>query len=520
MVTMSVYQEIQRCKRVGYNKKQTAYRTGLARGTVRKFWDMNEDVFAHFRISGSQRRQRFDEFRDEIIALLEQNYADGQDVYASSVYDVLEERHGELPAGSRTLRNYIRRLHAIGSVTKTPKPRVRRPQEEAEPGDQCQVDFGQQRIGSGAVVYIFAAVLAASRVRFVSVQDHPFRTIDVIRHILSAFAMFGGRPRKLVIDQDRLMTVSENGGEIVHTTDFQAFINEQELAIWLCRKADPESKGKVENTVKFVKTSFFSARRFMTVEEIHEPLSQWLIRRANGKIHQATGRIPAVVLEREEAAALRVLRASVYDTSSAAVRDTRKADAKGMISFAGNRYSVPDEYAGEVVAFSPTATHLNVHDRETGNRIAHHEIPLEKGRTIVSTQHRAPRGKTAKEAYAELAKRIPDAQWHRFLEANHEAYPRYWKEQTALLKKVLEQSVNEQALVEAIAFCLESDSFGAGDLRYAMRHLEEAYLVAEQPLLEYVKPILAAKRTYTAPDVPRRGIGYYSSLVSLLGVAV
>ncbi len=520
MVTMSVYQEIQRCKRVGYNKKQTAHKTGLARGTVRKFWNMNEDVFAHFRISGSQRKQRFDLYRDEIIEVLGQNYADGQDVYASSVYDVLEERHGELPAGSRTLRNYIRGLHASGAVTQTPKPRVRRPQEEAEPGDQCQVDFGQQRIASGAVVYIFAAVLAASRVRFVSVQNRPFRTVDVIRHILAAFALFGGRPRTIVIDQDRLMTVSENGGEIVHTTDFQTFVDEQDLRVWLCRKADPESKGKVENTVKFVKTSFFSARRFMTVEEIHAPLSQWLVRRANGKIHQATGRIPAVVLDLEEKPALRVLRASVYDTSAAALRDKRIADAKGMISFAGNRYSVPDEYAGEVVELSPTSTHLNVHDRKTGKRIAHHEIPHEKGRRIVSTHHRAPRGKNAEEAYAELAKRISSEQWRRFLEANHEAYPRYWKEQTALLKKVLEQSVHEQALTDAIGFCVESGSVGAGDLRYAMRHLEEAYLASEQPLLEYIKPILAAKRTHASPDVPRRGIDYYSSLVSLLGAAV
>jgi len=154
VVPMSMYQEIQRCKRIGYSKVQTAKKTGLARGTVRKFWSMNEQKYAHFRLNGSQRKQRFDPFREEIIELLEQNYADGQEVYASSVYDVLEERHEVLPAGGRTLRNYIRFLHESGAVTKRGKHRVRRPQEEAEQGEQCQVDFGQLRIASGAMLNV------------------------------------------------------------------------------------------------------------------------------------------------------------------------------------------------------------------------------------------------------------------------------------------------------------------------------------------------------------------------------
>ena len=35
----------------------------------------------------------------------------------------------------------------------------------------------------------------------------------------------------------------------------------------VCKKTDPESKGKVENLVGFVKSSFFSARTFESFEE-------------------------------------------------------------------------------------------------------------------------------------------------------------------------------------------------------------------------------------------------------------
>ena len=51
------------------------------------------------------------------------------------------------------------------------------------------------------------------------------------------------------------MVVSENGGDIVHTYEFERCKNRYGLTVWLCRKADPESKGMVESGVKFVSTT-------------------------------------------------------------------------------------------------------------------------------------------------------------------------------------------------------------------------------------------------------------------------
>jgi hypothetical protein len=102
-----------------------------------------------------------------------------------------------------------------------------------------------------------------------------------------------------VIDQDRLMEVSENAGDIVYTKDFQFFIEEQEVSLWVCWRADPETKGKVENLVKFIKGNFFSTRDFESVEEARSGVLRWLGRRANGKISQATKQMPAVLIERE-----------------------------------------------------------------------------------------------------------------------------------------------------------------------------------------------------------------------------
>ena len=37
-------------------------------------------------------------------------------------------------------------------------------------------------------------------------------------------------------------------------------IEEMDLSMYLCRKADPESKGKVENSIKYVKRNFLAIR--------------------------------------------------------------------------------------------------------------------------------------------------------------------------------------------------------------------------------------------------------------------
>ena len=155
----------------------------------------------------------------------------------------------------------------------------------------------------------------------------------MIRHLLGYFDYWGGRPKELAIDQDRLMVVSENSGEIIYTKDFKDFIDEQELALYVCRRADPETKGKVENVVKFVKGNFLAARDVETVEEANAGAFRWLRRRANGKISQATRQIPAVLIE-EERAHLRPLRNSIFRKDSLLGREERTTNDKALISVA------------------------------------------------------------------------------------------------------------------------------------------------------------------------------------------
>ena len=51
-------------------------------------------------------------------------------------------------------------------------------------------------------------------------------------------------------------------------------------------KADPESKGPIENSVEFVKKNFFSARKIICIDDVWRSLPGWMERK-NRRIHRS-----------------------------------------------------------------------------------------------------------------------------------------------------------------------------------------------------------------------------------------
>jgi len=92
------------------------------------------------------------------------------------------------------------------------------------------------------------------------VFNRPFTTKDMIRSHENAFRHFGGMPKEMVYDQDNLIAVSENAGDLLLTHDFDAYQQALGFGIYLCRGEDPESKGKIERVVGYVKSNFAKNR--------------------------------------------------------------------------------------------------------------------------------------------------------------------------------------------------------------------------------------------------------------------
>ena len=213
MVKRQMYQKIQRYKAQGYSRKRIALELNLDRGTVRKYYDMPEESYRHYLLVRGERKKTAEEYQADILEVYQANQ--NRRLNMAAVYDYLEEKYGELAFSEKTLRNYITYLVEKGLLTLKERVRTFMKVPELPWGSQMQLDFGEYRCTSGLKLYIFAALLSTSRCKFVCLQDRPFTTLDVIQLLLDCFRFYGGQPHEIVIDQDKLMVVSENQGDIV-----------------------------------------------------------------------------------------------------------------------------------------------------------------------------------------------------------------------------------------------------------------------------------------------------------------
>lgn len=514
MVTKNMYRKIQTFKRQGFLKAEIARKTELDAETVAKYYEMSEAEYRAYAQQHMYRDKAFDKYRADILEVYREN--DFKKLEMSAVFDYLEENEGPLPGTEQTLRNYIRYLTETNQLTFNEKIRLYKKVPELPLGKQLQIDFGEYKTRSGLKLYIFAGVLSASRYKYIAFQDKAFTTLDLIAHLLACFDYIGGMPEEIVIDQDRVMVVSENHGDIIYTKDFGYFIEEMDLRMYVCRKADPESKGKIENFIGYVKKNFLSVRDFKDLGEAQESLQRWLRRRANGKISQATKRIPADVIE-EESKRLRPVRNSIYRKDSLIGREVRKADDYARISVDSSQYSLPSGYKDRAVEIYTTDTQLFVFDRYTGDQIAEHELSLIPGAKINKREHYRNNGRRTKEMRVEVLDMFALESWKLFIEANFKRHSRYVRDQCLYALNRFPKEVDVGCLDRALKFCLEHRTLSMANLEDTYRYYKRIAETTEEDVLCKLEPQLKEVARYKKDiRVSKRDLGVYKSLVSIL----
>ncbi len=183
-------------------------------------------------------------------------------------------------------------------------PQITSLREESPPGYEAQIDFGQYRMkdmyGKPVRVYFFCMVLAYSRMHYVYFSRDPFTTKTAIQAHEYAFQYFGGRTQMIVYDQDRVFVVDENFGNIVLVPKFEEYVKKVGFSVRLCRPHDPQSKGKVETFVRYIKESFLAGRIYKGIDSLNSDALRWLDAEGNGTTNLRTRKPPRVMF-REEA---------------------------------------------------------------------------------------------------------------------------------------------------------------------------------------------------------------------------
>jgi hypothetical protein len=301
----------------------------------------------------------------------------------------LNEAQGDLGVSARSARRY---LHALKETVNVKQARYYEPVLEMVPGVQCQVDGGELRGmmigGRETAVYFVVFVLAYSRLMHVVASPRPVDTAALIRMHDAAFRAFGGYPKECVYDQTRLVVIAETFRELTLNQRFHRYATTVGFRIRACEGYDPESKGKVEAGVKYVKQDGLYGESFADFPALEAHLARWLAETANLRIHAVTGEAPQVRYARDERAVMGAYLSppGLAECGPPAVQ-TRHADKTGLIAYRANKYSVPLAYQRAVVGVLEEDGQLVIRALDSGAVLARHPLACGKGEVFKNTHH-------------------------------------------------------------------------------------------------------------------------------------
>lgn len=408
---------------------------GISRNTVRKYLKMSEAAIAEAQDDPS-RAKRLDEHRDYLIHQLKAY----PQLSAVKLARRLREAVGELPASDRSLRRYVR---ALKEQVASGQCRYYEPVLDAVPGVQCQVDPGELRGvligGVERTVHFVVFVLACSRLMYVGVRLQPLDTGAFIQLHDEAFRYFGGVTEECVFDQTKLVVIEEQYRELTLNPRFHQYATTAGFRIHACEGYDPESKGKVEAGVKYVKQDALYGERFESEAALRQHLQDWLETVANARTHGTTGREPRAHFEAEERARLRPYQVAASALNTAPEQHRRRADKTGLISWRANKYSVPLAWQRAVVGVCEQDGALLIFDLETGEQIARHALCLEKGRTVKNNHHYRDPAQRIAELEQAIAQHLPDGAGETLCRLLKATSPRIYKDQLLGVRDVLKR---------------------------------------------------------------------------------
>lgn len=488
MKEFQMYSNIKELQRKGFTQRQSAKILKTSRATVRKYRKMSLDEYMDY-VTTIHKLSSLEELKPVILDWLHSFPG----MTAAQVHDWLLEHYEDMGASQRTVSRYVARLREDYGIPKSAAPRDYEATDELPMGHQLQLDFGVKNMPLSdrhghRKVYFVGMILAHSRYKWGYFQTRPFTSVDLIRAMNRGFDYFGGIPNEIVVDQDSIIIVSENKGDIICTYEFEQFKSLLGLTLWVCHKSDPESKGMVESTVKFVKRNFLPHRFFMEEDDLNESFLAWLSRTGNAKVHGTTKKVPAQVfeLEREH---LRAVQSKIYNLSPSIMRTVRKDNT---ILYNSNRYSLPQGTYSKhpQVTVAVTEETLKIYDDFGDNLLATHTISPLRGILIKLTEHRRDKTASLDKLEAEILDLLDGpmaGQWSGFLKLIRDDKPRYYRDHLTMLKHLI-QEVSLDTLEEAMLYCSIRELYSINDLKSAAEYMGQ-YELDEQAHRAEIRPL-------------------------------
>ena len=195
-----------------------------------------------------------------------------------------------------TVRRYLRSIRpARGRVYQ---------EVHYEPAQAMQVDWGEcgrVRIGTTTRrVSVFVAVLCYSRMIFIEFTLSQ-RKAEFYRGLVHALEFFGASPRAVIVDNLKAAVINGSGRAACFHPEFLSLCGHYCLQPIACERRDPESKGTVEASVRYLKRNALAGRgdELVRFEDYLAFAPRWRDDVANLRLHETTRERPVDRFQRE-----------------------------------------------------------------------------------------------------------------------------------------------------------------------------------------------------------------------------
>jgi transposase len=312
--------KIRTALREGQSIREAARELGLSRNTVRRY--------ARGEVGTGARRQRgskLEPFKAQVTAWVR------EDRLVNCPTILARLRAQGYAGGMTVVKDFVQPLR--------PPRASQRPVQryETPPGRQMQIDWGEFTYRDGGTlrkVYGFVAVLGYSRMRYVAFARR-CDTATLLRCLVQACAAFGGLPERVLADRMKSVLVTMDGTTPRWNAQFLDLMTHLGIVPSVCRAYAPQTKGKVERSIRVVKESFWPGVTFTDLDDLNRQATAW-VARLNQTVHRTTRRVPADLWEAE---GLRPM--GSRSSLDRFLKEERKVSWDGYFSYDGVLYGVP-----------------------------------------------------------------------------------------------------------------------------------------------------------------------------------
>ena len=346
----------------GWSQRRVARELEISRNTVKRILGRvdaaREAGHSALPEPPAKRGSMLDTHEDYVRGLLEK--------YPTlSAVRVQEELEGKGFEGGYTIvKELVRRLRP------KPKKAPSRPLP-TEPGEQGQQDWSPYTIDFTEAgrqrMHCFGLVLSWSRRQYLDFTEREDFHSFTRQHV-RAFGRFGGVPREIVYDRQKVVVLGRECGRDLYNPRFLAFATHYGFRPRALPPRSPKLKAKVEKNFQRVEGHLLAGREFRDPAHLRAFTRHWLVKHSDERVHDGTGERPIDRFEREREILL-PLPAHAYDTAEVGYR---VVDAYGFVPWETNDYSVPYGYVLDIVVVRATEGEVFVYGHDLA-LIARHE---------------------------------------------------------------------------------------------------------------------------------------------------